>query len=276
MFAFRIDIDSSYGLVHGVPKILELLDELKLKASFYCVLGGETGAVEALTSKTKSKDNYSLKGVKLPKTEMARIALLPHNFALKNKELLKKVKEKHEVGVHGWKHREWTKSLDSIDLSDRFTRMNSVYEKIFGVAPTSFSCPGFNWNKNVLKTLNEFGYTSSGDLNGNNAFTPVIDGVELKCVQVPVNCKADNTMPLIEYYHYKGLSDNEVVEKTIDFILSKEEEFGYSVFYCHDLFEGVYKTNLLKKVLKGVLDSGIKRNTIEQIAKNSHEKRVIE
>ena len=40
-FSLRIDIDSLVGLRNGVPKILDLLGEYGIKASFFSVMGWE-------------------------------------------------------------------------------------------------------------------------------------------------------------------------------------------------------------------------------------------
>ncbi|MFH1780305.1 MAG: polysaccharide deacetylase family protein [Candidatus Micrarchaeota archaeon] len=265
MFAFRIDVDCSHGLTKGAPKILEILNELEMKASFYPVTGGETGFFEAMQS--KSKEKTSLKGVKLPKLEILRIALFPQNFFLKNSELLKKIKTQgHEVGCHGWKHREWTKDLEKLDLQNRFTRINEAFETVFSEKPKSFACPGFKINEKVLQALDDFGYACSGDLSGDYAFKPVVNGKEFNCVQVPVNCKFVDTTPLIEFFWKQGLSDPEIIKKTSEFILKKEDEEGYAVFYCHAFFEGTRKTSVLKKVLERVKEAGVKNTTVEAIA----------
>lgn len=253
MFALRVDVDCRYGLVHGVPNILELLRKNDLKASFYVVMGGETGLLELLASRRSGKTNEPLRGVKLPPLEIARILLFPKNFAEENVELLRRVRgEGHSLGVHAWKHREWTRALDLIDVRDRMRRCTEKYRELFGRKPEGFVAPGFKTNEKVLKALDDFGFRFAGDLDGDYAFHPAFRGKKFRHVQIPVTLKAASTAPLMEDYSLRGFSDEKVAAKTISDIKLKTENSKLATMYVHDLFEGAYKPRVLGEVLKYV------------------------
>ncbi len=270
VFCFRIDIDSAYGLHNGVPKILELLRQLDMPASFFVVMGGETGLLDFLSG--GKRVTTGAPGVKLPSWEIARILLAPYNFAEKHIELLKQAKGNgHVVGCHGWKHREWTRGLDNLDVGERFSKIESKYVELFDVKPTCFTAPAFKTNKLVLNTLDKFGYEVAGDLDGKAPFRPVVGENKYKHVQVPVTLKDRFTRPLIEGLHFDGYSDDSIVKIITEQITRQESENGFSCFYCHDVFEGITKINLLKDILTFVKLEGFETATMQQVGKNCKE-----
>ncbi len=267
VFCFRVDIDSAYGMRNGVPNILELLRKLDMQASFFVVMGGETGLFEFLSGGQRATSGAA--GVKLPALEMARILAMPYNFAVKHVETLHAaVKDGHEVGPHGWKHREWTRSLDAIDVDSRFTQITALYrDQLFGTTPASFTAPGFKTNAAVLNALDKFSYAAAGDLDGVEPFRPVVGETKYRHVQVPVTLKDKQTRPLIEGLHFDGYSDDAIVKTITSEITRQEKENGFSCFYCHDVFEGITKLNLLKDVLTFVKLEGIETATVQQVAR---------
>lgn len=265
VFVFRVDIDSAYGMRNGVPNILELLRKLDMPASFFVVMGGETGLFEFLTGGQRVATGAP--GVKLPALEMVRILAAPYNFAERHADTLRTaINDGHEVGPHGWKHREWTRSLESINVEQRFTQITQLYPKLFSSAPSSFTAPGFKTNVAVLTSLDKFGFKAAGDLDGTEPFRPVVGETKYRHVQVPVTLKDKQTRPLIEGLHFDGYSDDSIVKIITGQIAQQERENGYSCFYCHDVFEGITKLNLLKDVLTFVKLEGIETATIKEVA----------
>ena len=273
-FALRVDIDSRYGLLHGVPNIQDILRRLDLKASFYVVMGGETGIFELLRTRRSGKTNEPFKGVKLPAAEIARMLLLPRNFAEENVELLRSIKAQgHFLGVHGWKHREWTRALDLIDVRDRLGKCVEKYKELFGEAPTGFVGPGFKTDARVLQALDDFGFKYAGDLAGEEAFHPEYKGKRFNHVQVPITLRAANTSPLIEEFSLAGMSDDAVAKETIRHI-NLQSEKGMASFYCHDIFEGTYKPKVLEEVLRYAKEN-LECTTMEEIGRKAQKSREV-
>ncbi len=266
-FCFRVDIDSAYGMRNGVPNILELLRKLDMPASFFVVMGGETGALELLRS-PRTNIPSPVVGVKLPFLEIARMLTKPYNFAVKHADTLRAaMREGHDVGVHGWKHREWTRSLDRIDVNNRFSRMAELFSKTFGLLPSSFTAPAFRTNVTVLEALDRFEFQAAGDLEGVVPFRPVVGERKFKHVQVPVTLKDEYTRPLIEGLCFDGYTDSAVVKSITSRITAQEAKYGFSCFYCHDVYEGINKLNLLKDVLTFVKLEGIEAITMGEAAR---------
>lgn len=264
MFGFRIDIDSRYGLLHGVPRLLEVLRRQDIAASFFIPMGGESSVAELL--RYRGGERGAMGGVKLPKAELARMVLFPKNFAEENVELLRQIlSEGHTLGVHGWKHRAWTRALERIDVGKHVLLATEKYEELFGKKPLSFAAPAFKSSRKVLDALEGNGYRVAGDLDGNDAFFPIVDGRKYSCCQVPVTLKQENTDPLIESFSLQGASDDAVAQKICGLVDGKEMQGSLATLYCHDFFEGVHKPHVVESVLAHVKKEGYAHNTMEEI-----------
>lgn len=242
-FTLRVDLESDKGIKKGLPKLLDLLKKKNIKASFYICMGGESGLVDLLrySKKMKSSGERKLKVFSL--AEKLRIAFLPRDFVLENKKILKRIlDEGHELGIHGWKHREWTRGLNKIDVRNRIQKSMQKYKNIFGVEAKSFAAPGFNTNEKVMKILEKYGIKFVSDFEGDSVKTLG------KIKNVPMTILGKNRMPVIEYLVSVGKSDSEIIE-----IIKKEcEKKRLASFYIHDLFEARFKRELLERIFEFV------------------------
>ncbi|MFC2142075.1 polysaccharide deacetylase family protein [Acidobacteriota bacterium] len=135
--SLSMDLDNqwSYMKIHGdpgwesfpsyfdilIPLILDLLDELNLKITFFVV---------------------------------GRDAILE-----KNKEPLAHLKDKgFEIGNHSFSHEPWFRS-DSITRIEReVLKAEEAITTLFGQKPLGFRGPGFTWDRQIIKILKENGY----------------------------------------------------------------------------------------------------------------------
>lgn len=238
-FTLRVDLESDKGIRKGIPKLLDLLEKYGIKASFYLVMGGESNIFEILkyNQKMTSSAERSIKVWSL--LDKLRIALLPIDFVKANKKVLQRIlDEGHELGVHGWKHREWTRGLDKIDVRDRINRSIVKYNRLFNKNPISFASPGFNINDKVLDILKESGIKFISDFEGNKP--ELYHGVK----NIPITICGDKRTPIIEWLVSQGKTDEEVLNN----IKSEAEKKELISFYIHDLFEARFKLDLLEKI----------------------------
>lgn len=264
MFGFRVDIDSRYGLLHGVPKLLEVFRRQEVRASFYIPMGGESTLYELLHYRGEGSGIAG--GVRLPKSEILRMALLPRNFAQENSPLLHRiVEEGHNLGVHGFKHRLWTRGMSEIDVGEHVRLATEKFGQIMGHAPVSFASPAFKTNLKVLEALDKYSYKVAGDMVGAKPFFPVVGGRRFHCCQVPITLLAPSTDPLFEYYCSKGLTDEAVAARICGDIDSRMQKGELATIYCHDFFEGMHKPQVVEAVLKHVRKCGYPHKTMEGI-----------
>ena len=274
MFSLRIDIDSRYGLLHGLPNILESLRRHDAKASFFIPTGGESSLYDLF--RYRGGPRGAMGGVGLPKQEILRMALLPRNYAEENAGWLKDnlVAQGHELGVHGFKHRAWTRALGKIGAAEHVRLATSAFTRIFGFKPASFAAPAFRTNFAVLEALDANGFECAGDLHGEHAFHPIVEGKRFNHAQIPVNLKQPSTDPLIESFSSQwGMSDDAVIGEVCRRI---DAAGDYAVLYGHDYFEGAVRPQILDAVLAHVKKQGLQTKTMAQIARSTSASEEIE
>jgi len=229
-------------------------------------MGGESTLLELV--RTRGSGPKMPSAHKLPKRELLRMIALPKNYAQENKELLKKaMRNGSSVGCHGWKHREWTRALDKMDVKHTFEKMVSKYAELFGKKPTCFAAPGFRFNDEVLRQLDAFGFACAGDLPGDKPFRATLQGKKLSCVQVPANIRAEDTRPLIESLALQGKSEKQIVAECCKQIAVKEKKFGFACMYAHDFFECKVNFPIVQEIVEFVAREGIEFATMEKAAR---------
>lgn len=252
-FTLRIDLESDKGIRKGLPKLLDLLKKEGVKASFYLVMGGESNILEILkyNKKMESSAERSIKVWSL--LDKLRMVLLPKDFVKANKKILQRIlDEGHELGIHGWKHREWTRGLEKIDIKNRINKAIDRYNHLFGQKPISWASPGFNINNNVLDILNDSGIKYISDFEGKKL---KLFG---KIKNIPLTICGDNRTPIIESL----VSDNKSDDEIFEMIKKKITDNNLSSFYIHDLFEARFKLELLERIFNFIRDKRIENKRV--------------
>lgn len=132
-----LDLDNqwSYMKIHGdegwdrypsyfsifIPHILEVLDKLELKITFF-IVGKDTESEE-------------------------------------NRKYLKMLTDKgHEVGNHSYHHESWLQSYSFEKIENEIISAESAIFNATGQKPIGFRGPGFSWSHDLLKVLEKRGY----------------------------------------------------------------------------------------------------------------------
>lgn len=136
--SISLDLDNqwSYMKIHGdkgwesfptyldifIPYVLNVLDELNLKITFFIV--GQDAVLE------------------------------------KNHKYLKMITDHgHEVGNHSFHHESWLHKYSKKDIRSELKNAEDAIIKSTGEKPIGFRGPGFSWSNDVLEVLNEMDYT---------------------------------------------------------------------------------------------------------------------
>jgi len=135
--SISLDLDNqwSYMKIHGdegwdqypsylnifIPYVLDVLDELNLKITFF-VVGKDTESEE-------------------------------------NRKYLRMITERgHEVGNHSYHHESWLQSYSFEKIEKEIREAEEAIETVTGQRTTGFRGPGFSWSKDLLKVLESRGY----------------------------------------------------------------------------------------------------------------------
>ncbi|HCR36096.1 TPA: hypothetical protein DIU22_03595 [Candidatus Woesebacteria bacterium] len=252
-FTLRVDVESERGIKEGIPPLLNLLKKHNIKASFYVSMGGESNILELLKYR-KSLESSMERNVSVwSLRDKFRMAFFPKDFVTINRDILKLILEEgHELGIHGWKHREWTRGLNMIDIEKTVDKSVSKYEKLFGKKPISFSAPGFNSNEKVLKILRTRGIKFMSDFPGESV--KIYDGIK----NIPITITGKKQSPIIEYLVSLGKNDDEIFDEIKEKIINK----NIASMYVHCLFEARFKIPLLERIFEFVKKEKIKTRRI--------------
>lgn len=138
-----LDLDDqwSYMKVHGdagwekfpsyldvvVPIVLDVLDELDIKITFFIV--GKDAAIE------------------------------------KNHKVLKSIVERgHEVGNHSFHHESWLQSYSKEKIEEEIVNAEEAIYQATGQSPKMFRGPGFSWSNDLLMVLKKRNYIFDASL----------------------------------------------------------------------------------------------------------------
>ncbi|MGN6604056.1 MAG: polysaccharide deacetylase family protein [Ginsengibacter sp.] len=143
MACVSLDLDDqwSYMKVHGdagwetfpsyldvvVPVVLDVLDELNIKITFFIV--GQDAAIE------------------------------------KNHPVLRSIVERgHEAGNHSFHHESWLQSYSKEKIEEEIIRAEEAIFCATGQRPNSFRGPGFSWSNDLLAVLKKRNYIFDASL----------------------------------------------------------------------------------------------------------------
>jgi peptidoglycan-N-acetylglucosamine deacetylase len=135
--SITLDLDNqwSYMKIHGdkgwdnypsyfdifIPHVLEILDELKLKITFFIV--GKDAETE------------------------------------QNRKYLRMITERgHEIGNHSYYHESWLQTYSYDEIEKEIVSAGNAIENATGRKPTGFRGPGFSWSKDLLAVLESHNY----------------------------------------------------------------------------------------------------------------------
>ena len=257
-FCLRIDVESQKGITEGLPKILDLLKKHNIKASFYLTMGGESSLWEIIRYRKKLPGERKIQVFST--SEKIRMLLFPRDFVGENKRILKRVlSEGHELGIHGWKHRKWSRGLSKKNAEHDLELAVKRYKKLFRENPLTFSSPAFQINSEVLKVLEKKEFRVISDLDGEKPFKIRSTNI----INVPITVTGKNKTPIIEYLAGKKFDD----EKILDYLKKETKKKKLTSIYIHDLFECRFKLGLLSKFFDFLKKNKIKVKTIEGVAK---------
>jgi undecaprenyl phosphate-alpha-L-ara4FN deformylase len=231
----RVDVDS-VGDIEALPKTLDLLDEARVKATFFVTMGPDRAGGNLFRY---MKNPLSLKKAKPARfgfINLIRGLLRPAHMENYKSELYEIKKRGHEVGLHGYDHCGWIETGGQ-KAESRIENGRMIFEDVFGFSPKSFASPGFTVNQEVLRNIENFDYSS--DFISKEPFYPRLNGEKFQNLQVPVSIKS------IGEFEVAGVNEGEILEAYKNGIERKE----FFTFYFHPSYEVNYQAGLLRKII---------------------------
>ncbi len=190
ILGLKIDVDTYRGMKSGVPRLLSLLRDEGLRATFYLSIGPDASGRALLQIlknprflrkmvKTRAGSLYGFR------TAMYGTLLPSPLIALSFPEIVRQIRaEGHEVQFHAWDHRRWQDELTIRPegwIRDWFERGIEGFEHLTGKRPSSFGAPAWLIDDRVLGILRGYHFAY---LSCTRALSPFIhQGTDL--IEIP-------------------------------------------------------------------------------------------
>jgi len=191
--SLKVDVDTYRGTLEGVPALLRLFDEYRVRATFLFSLGPDhTGrALRRVfrpgflkkVQRTSVTSHYGLK------TLMYGTLLPGPHIGRKAGGVMRSVAEAgHEVGIHCYDHVRWQDFVAQRDEAwtrRELMRAAEAFEEVFARPAKVHGAAGWQLNPHLLALEEEMGFRYASDVRGKRVFLPVLRGVESSCPQIP-------------------------------------------------------------------------------------------
>lgn len=258
--ALKIDVDTDRGTREGVPRLLDVLGRLGLRATFLFSLGPDhTGRAirrvfrRGFVGKVRRTSVVQHYGIK---TLMYGTLLPGPHIGRRNAPLMRDIAARgFEVGVHTYDHTKWQDGVAHASAAwtrRELTRAHAQFVEIFGFQPAVHGAAGWQMNAGVPLLEQELGFRYASDVRGAGPFRPVIDGVVCSVPQLPT------TLPTLdELLGREDLPAGGTVDGAVDYLLAlTARERRDHVFTLHAELEGGAYLGAFETLLKAWRDQG--------------------
>jgi peptidoglycan/xylan/chitin deacetylase (PgdA/CDA1 family) len=265
LIALKIDVDTYVGTRDGVPGLLDILERLGIRATFYFSMGPDNSgrAIRRIFTRkgflkkmlrTRAPSMYGIKtllyGTILPAPMIA--ASFP--------EVLRRTDQLgHEAGIHCWDHVKWHDHLPAMSKETaamELNRASTLFEEIFGHRPDTSAAPGWTMTADSLELQDAMGLSHCSDARGYAPFYPVVNDRRFSTLQIPT------TWPTMD----EIVGENGIIPETAnDYYLSLVKP-GLNVHTIHAELEGKAMAPLFIDLLTRLRGLGARFITMGEVA----------
>lgn len=266
--AIKIDVDTEIGTRVGVPKLVALLKELQIPATFYLSLGPDnTGrAIQRIFRKGffKKCSRTNIVGIYGLRTLLNGVLLPGPHIGKKHASLLCSIKEAgFAIGIHAYDHQKWQDGVTRMSqekIADEFQKALDVFKRLFGTPATTAAAPGWQANAKTLAVYDAANLKYASDCRGRSPFYPKIGEKIYKTLQIPT------TLPTLD----ELLGRPEFpLDKLISYYLSQLKPLTINVLNIHPELEGMKYLPWFRQLLLELKKQSIQFKNLCDIASSN-------
>ncbi len=245
----RIDVDTFRGTQEGVPNLLKVLAEHRVKGTFFFSAGPDNMGrnIWRLFRPEFLGKMWRTKATKLYGWDI----LLRGTFwrgPLIGKRLGHLFKaaasEGHELGLHAWDHYRWQTHIGRMASEAIYRDLLQGVEIICdsaGLSPVCSAAPGWRSTDSALLEKAKFAFRYNSDCRGTSIFYPVVEGKTLSQPQIPT------TLPTFDEVLGREGVDQENYNKHLISLMGEE---SLNVLTIHAEVEGMSYLGLFRGFLQ--------------------------
>jgi undecaprenyl phosphate-alpha-L-ara4FN deformylase len=267
--AIRIDVDSVRD-VTLLPELLDLLHTIDVKATLFVATGPNRLALnvfEYVANPLNALSLFKSKPLRYGFDSFKGIVRQAPVEATRPEILRRAINEGHELGLHGYDHFAWVKTLpqrDEAEVQALITKGLKALQATAQAEIRGFASPGFTVTSSLRQAIDKVGFEYSSDIKANQPIEPFYPQTEAKkssVLQVPVSTDSIGELFAL------GFSEDEIKAQVNRHIDTWHEQGLPFVLYGHPAHEiGCYKTLFSSIVQDLRKDARYKCLTLAEIA----------
>lgn len=253
----KVDVDTKVGLVDGVPRLMDIMHRLGVRASYFISMGPDNSGRALRRVFRPGFLGKQLKsgaaGAYGPVTMLYGLALPGPVIAKAAPELFSALTARgHEVGLHGWDHVFWhdrARTLERERVRSHLGQAWRLFKEITGTQPYTWASPGWQVSTEALLAFEEMGLTHISCGRGLSPFRPVVRGRTLSMIEIPT------TMPTVD----EVLGRDGVDVGNVGAWMADQVKPGrLNVFTMHGEVEGRALAPAFELMVRILLDRGVR------------------
>lgn len=245
----RIDADTLRGTQEGVPNLLKVLAEHRVKASFFFSVGPDNMGRNLWRL---FRPEFLCKMVRTKATKLYGWDILLRGTFWRGPLIGKKlghlfkaaVSEGHELGLHAWDHYRWQSHIESMAEEEIRRQLAQGYEVIqacTGTSPVCSAAPSWRMTEQAFLEKAKFPFRYNSDCRGTSIFYPIVNGKSLFQPQIPT------TLPTFDEVLGREGVDRENYNA---YLISRMREESLNVLTIHAEVEGMSCLRLFQRFLR--------------------------
>lgn len=266
----RIDVDTLRGTKTGVPKLVSILAEHNIQATFFFSVGPDNMGRHLWRL---FRPSFLLKMVRSKAVSLYGLDILFKGtcwpgpiIAEKAAEQIRLAAADHEIGLHAWDHHREQTRIDTLGVTEISRYLNRGKRSLEAIIDRKVRCtaaPSWKATEGVLRAKESADLLYNSDCRGYSIFQPIIESQAFRLPQVPT------TLPTYdEIVGKNGITPGDYN----DYILNLIRPARLNVLTIHAEVEGIACSSMFSDFLDKAQRKGVRFQPLGKFLEESHTK----